>query len=284
MIKRIAFFSIISFLISCHEQPTLPDNAALIKGDWVGPMDTTEDRNQTLYASFKDSTCIMPGINLKYHILKDTLYLNNLPDDDQTEPRHTILKLSADSLILLSAHKHDTIKFTKVSAKNNITPAAIYFTSSGCFGTCPIQAFEIDSSLNFLFYGERYTNQTGGYRGKLSRSEYEYLLNQVRNLPLSSLQEYYEAPWTDDQTLGVTITYKDTAVQSVAYGHFKEPMELHILFRNLLKIYEAVPLHADSSVTSEYFLTHPPQKTFTHGLFAPPKVLPPNMTPPKIVK
>jgi hypothetical protein len=290
MIKHIVFFSITSFLISCHEQTAHPDYTTLIKGDWIGQADNAEyAHDKTIHISFEDSTCngyFWPYS--QYQILHDTVYIKGL--DDHARSRYTILQLTAYSLTLRAA-KHDsdnyipdTIIFTKIKAKNNISPSAVYFASSGCFGTCPIIYLEIDSSRHVKFYGERYTSITGGYSGTITKSQYNIILDKNRNIPLSSLKPYYEAPWTDDQTRGIAIVNGDSIIKTAAYGSAEEPLELDLLLSKLEYSFETRQLHPDSTVTPKYFSTHP-QNTSINSVIFPPRVLAPSkFTPPKIVK
>jgi len=291
MIKYIAFFSIISLLISCHGQPAKNNYAALIKGDWIGRVDTTENNlNLTSYISFEDSTCYGSFWSYsQYQILQDTLYINGLFEKDKNS-QYTILRLTPDSLLLV-ATKHqdfipDTVSASKIKAKNYILPSAVYFASSGCFGKCPVEYLEIDSSLHVKFYGERFTAITGGYSGTITRSQYNVILNKIRNIPLTSLKPYYDAPWSDDQTCGIAICNGDSVIKTAAYGHYREPMELFLVLGKLEYLFDpgVASLHADSTVTAEYFSTHSQYASINTIVFPPKVPAPTEFTAPKIEK
>lgn len=282
MAKYVALLSFICLLLSCSNMNSKPDYASLIKGDWRGHK-TSEgfEHNQTEFLSFEDSMCHAPLMHevIKYEILQDTLYLTSLKENEKG-PRNkfTIVKLDADSLVLLSGKKqHDTIRYWKIHTKNDITPAIINFASSGCFGTCPVMNVLIDSSRNIHFYGNRHTSLTGGFSGKLNESEYNSILLSIRNLPLDSLSETYEAPWTDDQAKGVAIVYGNKVTRSVAYGHHQEPVELYLLFIKLMQLYKHVNLKPDSSVNDSYFINSPNIKPEWFPFPPPPP--PPPITP-----
>lgn len=263
MVKHIALLSFICILISCTMQKPDKGYAQLIKGDWLGVKQSEGfEHDQTEFLSFEDSIChapLMPEV-IRYEILHDTLYLTTL-DEKVKGPRNkfTILKLDTDSLILLSGKRQqDTMRYSKIHPQNNIIPSVINFASSGCFGTCPIMNVLIDSSRNIHFYGERFTSLTGGFSGKLSQREYNSIAESIRTLPLDSLRESYEAPWTDDQTKGVAIVYGDTVTRSAAYGHHKEPIELQVLFTKLMQLYKHVSLSGRPNVKPEWFPFPPP--------------------------
>ncbi|THU41270.1 hypothetical protein FAM09_03945 [Niastella caeni] len=234
----------------------------LIKGDWIGQQQSKEyTENETIYGCFADSTyqnSLMQD-TFKYEIRKDSLYIENVDfEGNKTLNSFPIVKLTTDSLILLDGVKQEyTLRFSKVHAKNKLTPTAIYFASSGCYGKCPIMYLEIDSSRNIRFYGERYTSATGGFKGRISENEYNSIIDKIRNLPVDSLREFYETSMTDQETLGISIIHGNTVTRSSAYGHDQEPMELHILFGKLINLYKHISMKPDSSVNSSYFLSNP---------------------------
>src|ERR1700754_3027346 len=44
----------------------------------------------------------------------------------------------------------------------------ISFASGGCFGSCPFLAIEVDSSLNYKYYGGKYSEKQGYFTGRIS--------------------------------------------------------------------------------------------------------------------
>jgi hypothetical protein len=193
----------------------------------------------------------------------------------------TIARLTADSLVMLSGKRQkDTIRYSKIHPKNNITPAAIYFASSGCFGSCPVMHLEIDSNRNIRYYGESFTSKTQGHKGKLSETEYNSIISKIRNLPVDSLKEYYACSHTDDETLGIAIAHDNKIIRSSAYGHEEEPMELYILLTHLQNLYKQIHLQPDSSVKKDNFIRNPQLKSMT-DLLVPPIYMH-QFTPPKV--
>lgn len=282
MAKHVALLSFMCLLLACSDHKK-PDYASLIKGDWLGQKQPEGfEHDQTEFLSFEDSTCHAPyGYDaIKYEVLNDTLFLLGEEENNaRGRNKFTIVKLTADSLVLLSGKKQqNTIRYSKIHPKNNFTPAAIYFASSGCFGSCPVMNLEIDSNRNVRFYGDHYTSITGGHKGKLSETVYNSIINKVRNLPVDSLKEYYSASWTDDESLGIAIAYGNKVIRSAAYGHEGEPIELYILLTQLKSLYKEINLQPDSSVKKENFISNPNLKPMTSLLEPPPQ----KFTPPKI--
>jgi hypothetical protein len=287
MIKHTTFLlSFICFLISCHTQVDKSYSTDLLKGDWIGSEQSQgNSQNYTTFICFDDSTCLtslsMRNGDIKYEIRKDTLCINGQANTKAIQLiRYIIVKLTTDSLVLRSAMSYqDTLQFLKVRTKNNITPAAIYFASSGCFGECPIMSLEIDSSRNIRYYGDRHTSITGGFSGRISEYEYNSIINKIRHLPIDSLHTFYETQSTDQETLGVSIVHGNKVTRSSAYGHDQEPMELHILFGKLINLYKHASLKSDTSVNQNYFLSKQkvmpdllPPTAFDIQKFTPPKI------------
>lgn len=285
MAKHIALFSCICILISCTMRK--PDNgyAQLIKGDWLGQRQSEGfEHDQTDFLSFEeDSTCtiLFDHDGYWYKILEDTLYIRSMKSERIPPAIFAIAKLTKDSLILLSGKRHqNTTRYAKAHPKNNIKPTAIYFASSGCFGSCPILYLEIDSNRTIRYYGDSYTSKTDGYKGKLSETEYNSIISKIRNLPVDSLKEYYACSHTDDETLGIAIAHDNKITRSTAYGHEAEPMELYILLTYLQNLYKQIHLQPDSTVKKENFISNPQLKSMNDLLVPPVNMR--RFTPPKV--
>jgi hypothetical protein len=284
MLKQIALLAFMCFLLSCHTERQKSNPADLIKGDWVGPDEIEEKNNNTKYICFDDSNCLLWSADFKYEIRKDTLFIEKENDENQEGLiKYIILKLTTDSLVLrlLRRQQDDTFYLSKIRTKNNITPTAIYFAGYGCWDSCPVLYLEIDSSRNIRIYGNRHSPKPGGFSGRISQNEYNSILRKIRNLPIDTLKEFYEAPWTDDQTRGIAIAHGNTVIRSTAYGHYREPMELLILQGKLINLFRYVNLQPDSSANESYVFLK--IKEMTGRLPPPPPKIPlEKFTPPKI--
>src|SRR5690349_7248146 len=53
------------------------------------------------------------------------------------------------------------------------------FSSTGCFGDCPIMQGEIDNKKSFRFHGIKLTNATGYYTGVIPDSIYEQFITKL---------------------------------------------------------------------------------------------------------
>jgi hypothetical protein len=265
--KLTLYLLIACFFISCHQPKQLTGLSRSLRGGWQGTIknaDTYSNPNIFLYFE-EDSLCTISDYrftDFHFSLDHDTVTIESFDTlNNYWLYQYTILKITENSMVLFShpsdRHPADTIAFKKIHKKNTIKPSAIYFASSGCFGTCPSMYLEIDALRNVAFYGESHTKQSGGFRSKLSAAEYETILNQINNLPVDSLKDYYEAPWTDVQASGIAIESAGKLIKSTAYGSFDEPVELTMLLNKLMNIYQHVSLQPDTSITIDYFLKRP---------------------------
>lgn len=82
----------------------------------------------------------------------------------------------------------------------------INFATGGCFGRCPVMAVEMDSSLNFRFYGYEYTKLKGYYTGKISQSFWDSLTTKFEKIDFKQLDSTYEQS-VDDLATELIIYY-----------------------------------------------------------------------------
>jgi hypothetical protein len=258
--KQTVYLIIGCLFFSCQAQKQITGPSfSSIKGGWKGTIKNAGDYyNHNRWLWFEDSLCTDSQMwwsnDLTYYINHDTILINSTD-------KYAILKLTSDSLVLLSAASNgkpaDTVVLNKIHKKNTIKPSVIYFASSACFGTCPEMYLEIDAGHNVAFYGVQFTEKEGGFRCKISAAEYKTILNQINNLPVDSLKDYYSELGSDAQTRGVAIESAGKLIKSTAYGTYSEPVELNILLNKLMNIYQYLPLQADTTVTRDYFLKRP---------------------------
>jgi hypothetical protein len=145
----------------------------------------------------------------------------------------------------------DTIKFRKLVKKNDLQPESIEFSSSGCFGTCPIMKIKINSDYSFVFLGEYHTDKIGIYSGKMKIDDYNSIIKQLQQISLDSVKLEHAANWTDDQTRNLIIKTKDTIIKTSVYGVDKEPKELTVFLNRLMELYKGLGLKENDSIDKE---------------------------------
>ncbi len=254
-------FNILPFLLfvfySCqHEIYTFSD----LEGEWI-----SKTNSRTVF-SFKNGKCsyLSPIGNFAHFkidknelIIIDTIKRRKKVKIKEyhfliDQLRNNSLTLITDSLTLNTHFKYsnlrdyDTIKLYKL--KQNAIPkfSTINFESSQCYGTCPSMKLKLDSIGNITYEGRAYTEQNGYYSGRLSSEQMNFLKRKISYLNLDSTKTKYTAMWTDDQTCKFEIHLEGTIFKTSVYGFNEEPLELRILFNELMEIYKFSDLKQDS--------------------------------------
>jgi hypothetical protein len=147
----------------------------------------------------------------------------------------------------------DTITLRRITKKNNVQPEIISFYSSGCYGTCPSLALNVESSKRLHYFGRSYVPIEGGQRSTILEKEYNELLHLIHQLPLKTLKKEYKAGWTDDQTCCIAIRTNGKWQTCYVYGSDKEPVELRMLFYMMLYVTNRTKWAPDTSIQLNSF-------------------------------
>jgi len=126
--------------------------------------------------------------------------------------------------------KKDTLIFKKIGEVNVQVVRSIHFRSSGCFGSCP--SFEMKMTpTDFSYEGISFVDREGVYLGKTSKDFWGQLLVKVHYINFGQFKGKYEAPWTDDETVELTIETDTGTFTCSVYGNYNEPAAI----RNLIE-------------------------------------------------
>jgi hypothetical protein len=82
----------------------------------------------------------------------------------------------------------------------------ICFAAGGCYGSCPFLAIEIDSGLNYKYFGGKYTKKHGYYFGKVTEGFWDTLNIKFEKLKYKQLDTLYEQS-ADDLATEIIIYY-----------------------------------------------------------------------------
>lgn len=101
---------------------------------------------------------------------------------------------------------------------------SIRIERSGCFGSCPVYSATIRADGTASYFGGRHAPRSGSQRGEAPFLAFARLAYFVERSGFAEMQEYYVAGWTDDETVTVTVTWRDGRRRSVSdYGRFGPP-------------------------------------------------------------
>jgi hypothetical protein len=84
----------------------------------------------------------------------------------------------------------------------------IVFATGGCYGTCPIQAIDIDNTLALKYHGIEYTDKIGFYTGVVTSGFWDTLNIKLESVNYKQLDSMYDRS-SDDLSTEIFIYYND---------------------------------------------------------------------------
>jgi hypothetical protein len=125
--------------------------------------------------------------------------------------------------------------YKRNSRQNDIK--RIVFATGGCFGTCPIQAIDMDSSLTIRYHGIRYTDSIGFYTGITSIEFWDSLNIKFEGMNYSKLDSSYEQS-VDDLSTEIYIFYNDNKIKHIYGQSASLPDSVMSVYKWLMKSIE----------------------------------------------
>lgn len=118
----------------------------------------------------------------------------------------------------------------------------IIVSTSGCFGTCPIQSISIRKTGEVLYYGVDYNTINGLYRSEISNEDYYKIQESFKKANIDKLEKSYNAMWTDDQTISVSFIKNGKIYKTVEdYGRMSPPQFIWA-YRDVSYLYQSLKL------------------------------------------
>lgn len=115
------------------------------------------------------------------------------------------------------------------NTQNYIPIEKIEFSTTGCFGTCPIFDLEINQNREAKFIAKQFNfnddmeiwseKNEGTFKTKLQNEDFEMLIKTLEYIDFPKLEDNYAVNWTDDQTVNLKITYSSGKIKTISdYG------------------------------------------------------------------
>lgn len=127
----------------------------------------------------------------------------------------------------------------KINTRNNEIQK-ISFAIGGCYGTCPFLAIEIDRTLTYKFYGGRYTDKEGYYKGTVTQTFWDSLNIKLEQVNFKQLDTSYNFT-VDDMSIESYITFGRTT-RSINGQEMSMPDSLRQVFYWIEKSYKNLHL------------------------------------------
>ena len=146
------------------------------------------------------------------------------------------------------------------SRQNKITK--LTFATGGCFGNCSFMAIEIDSNLDYKFYGGKYCEIGGYYKGKISQAFWDIV--NIRFEPLQDRSLDTNIRSVDDLSIQ-SIIHFGQSVKNIEKQEIELPKDVRDNFYWLMDSYKKVNLikmtdsiHFETSIQNVLPILSPP--------------------------
>lgn len=112
----------------------------------------------------------------------------------------------------------DFIEFNPAPADLKIEK--INFSTTGCYGTCPVFDLSVNAYRTAFFNAISYNDKKEGkFTVTIDTAAYNNLIATINYMKLTSLKDNYFVGWTDDQTALLEITYNNGQTKKIRdYG------------------------------------------------------------------
>lgn len=189
------------------------------------------------------------GTFTDYKVKNDSIFILN-PFNENWEFKWKIKGQLNDTLILT---KNDTtfIKLQRIKEKKSNSFDQIIFSSSGCYGSCPIIDISINNKNKIYFQGEGYVKPLGFYESLIDSIKTDYIFSKFAKANIDSLKSYYAVGHTDDESITTTFV-KDGQIIKTIHDYGKAgPKELIWAYVPIQNLYTEIEL--DSLENDEPF-------------------------------
>ena len=107
----------------------------------------------------------------------------------------------------------DFVEFNIAPQNHNIEK--IEYSTTGCYGSCPIFSLDINSDRTAKFNATRYNEPDGKFGGIINDVDYSTLIALLNYIDFPNLKNNYSVNWTDDQGCTLTITYDNGKTKTI---------------------------------------------------------------------
>ena len=206
---------------------------------------TAQDRKR--FSIKKRTSAFFFGTKTTYTITGNNLKIFNLADSNWQTAK--IKSISADTLTLESGNKTIT-KY--IRQHYNIEDKTLFdqvvVSSSGCFGTCPVNDVVIGADGNGIYYGQNYNNKSGLYYFHLQNGEFDDIETSFKKAGTMQLSENNAADVTDNETVSLTFFKNGKIIKKIEdYGNVT-PVEFQWVYGNVRNLYQVEKLDTISSI------------------------------------
>lgn len=98
---------------------------------------------------------------------------------------------------------------------NKLQVSQVSFSTSGCYGTCPIFELAIQADRTAAYHAMKYNKKKGKFKAVIDTVTYNRLVATLQYIHLSTLKNSYQVGWTDDQTVYLEVKLSNGQVKRI---------------------------------------------------------------------
>ena len=189
------------------------------------------------------------GTFTDYKVKNDSIFILN-PFNKNWDFKWKIKEQLIDTLILTP---NDTtfIKLQRLKTKKENSFDQIIFSSSGCYGSCPIIDISINNKNKIYFQGEGYVKPLGFYESLIDSIKTDYIFSKFAKANIDNLKSDYAVGHTDDESITTTFLKNGQIVKTIHDYGKAGPKELIWAYVPIQNLYTQIEL--DSLANDEPF-------------------------------
>ncbi len=157
-----------------------------------------------------------------------------------------------DTLVI----KGDNIRDYFVRPKYQLTSIPTYdeliVTSSGCYGSCPINRILLKSTGDVVYNGKYHNTINGLYSSHISKNEFNAIEKKFGIADYMNLENSYNAGWTDDNTINMTFVKNGRIIKQIEDYGSQSPPALQYAYNSVLYLYQHSLQHTTVDTTALY--------------------------------
>jgi hypothetical protein len=164
---------------------------------------------------------------------------------DTVKPAKIIVKIFYDNETFIHETVYDTlvVKFGGFIEYNSHTDQSnvskLSFSTTMCFGTCPVFDLYINSDGSAEYDANKYNPETGRFKGSIKAAKLNEIFALIGYLDLRKLQDNYKVDWTDDQTAKLEVKYKGGETKAITDYGLQGTLGLRLLYQHLFALRES---------------------------------------------
>lgn len=173
------------------------------------------------------------GTKTNYKIENGKIKIFDL--SDSTWQNIKIHSISENKLILQMFDSHEFMELSRANYKLNPNEhyGKIIFSSSSCYGTCPISDISIDNTGKMNFSGQAYNTKNGFFTSKINEIEYLKIEESFKKSNVKNLKNYYSEGGTDQERVSISFINDDKIIKTTSVYGYSAPPELFWAYTNL---------------------------------------------------